>query len=253
MLKPSIVLQKIVERVFRAAGFSFQKLPPVGYVPINVLDLVVQEVYRENGQFSFIEIGANDGKHVDPMYRYVRNSGWKGLLVEPHPSIFKKLRENYRGIPGMVLENSAITERDGSVKLFAFESDDLHAGMLASLNKGYVKFNGDGVKGKVKEFEVPSLSVSSLLLKHGIEEFDLLQIDTEGHDYNILIQFLDRGILPRIIHFENNFFTWSEKNEVARRLTNLGYNYLHLGIDTLAYRQSNHEGFEKRMGATKLT
>jgi hypothetical protein len=174
-------------------------------------------------------------------------------LVEPHPSIFEKLKENYRGISGMVLENSAITEKDGSVKLFAFESDDLHAGMLASLNKGYVKFNGDGVKGKVKEFEVPSLTVRSLLLKHGIEEFDLLQIDTEGYDYNILSQFLDGKILPRIIHFENNFLTGNEGSEIARRLTSLGYSYLHIGIDTLAYRQRSHESFEKRMGATKLT
>jgi len=252
MINPALVLQKVIERSLRSLGYSVQKLPPPGYVPIDVLDLVVQEVYREKGALSFIEIGANDGKHVDPLFRYVRNPGWTGLLVEPHPVTFRKLEENYRGIPGMTLENAAITETDGSVKLFGFESDDLHAGMLASLNKGYVRFNGDGIKGTVKEFDVPSLSVKSLLQKHQITAFDLLQIDTEGYDYNILIQFLDAGVLPRIIHFENNFLTGKQRTHVAKRFIALGYRYLHIGIDTLAYRQEQSEAFASRMKGSKL-
>jgi len=251
MLSPALVFQKIVERCGRSLGFSVQRLPPSGYVPIDVLDLVIEKVYRARGTFSFIEIGANDGRHVDPVYRYVRNPGWKGLLVEPHPITFKKLEENYRGIEGMTLENAAITETDGSIKLFAFDSTDLHAGMLASLNRDLVRFNGDGVRGKIQEFDVPSLSVKSLLAKHGIREFDLLQIDTEGYDYPILMQFLDGGVLPRIVHFENNFLTGAERTEAARRFTALGYAFLNIGIDTLAFRQESDEAFEARMKDAK--
>lgn len=251
MLSPALVLQKIVERCGRSLGYSVQRLPPAGYVPIDVLDLVIQDVYRAKGSFLFIEIGANDGRHVDPLYRYVRNPGWKGLLVEPHPRNFKRLEENYRGIEGMTLENAAITETDGSIKLFGFESDDLHAGMLASVNRDLVRFNGDGIRGKIQEFNVPSLSVKSLLAKHQITDFDLLQIDTEGYDYNILTQFLEGGVLPRIIHFENNFLTGAQRTQVGQRFTALGYAFLNIGIDTLAYRQASSEAFEARMTGAK--
>ena len=123
--------------------------------------------------------------------------------------------------------------------------------MLASLNKDFVRFNGDGIQGKIQEFDVPSLSVKSLLEKHGIREFDLLQIDTEGYDYNILIQFLDAGVLPRIIHFEHNFLTGVQRTEVVRRFTALGYASLCIGIDTLAFRQKADQAFEARMKDSK--
>jgi hypothetical protein len=125
--------------------------------------------------------------------------------------------------------------------------------MLASLNKGYVRFNGDGVRGAIEEIVVPSLSVASLLAKHRIEQFDLLQIDTEGYDYQILIQFLESDTLPRLIHFENNFLTSEQRADIAGRLITLGYRYLHIGIDTLAYRQRADDSFERRMTGTKLT
>jgi len=252
MLDPFLVFQKIVDRTFHLFGYSLHRMPPSGYIPIDVLDLVIQDLRRLKPELFFIEIGANDGKHVDPLYRYVSAGQLKGLLVEPQPTMFQRLQANFDGVPGLIFDNAAITEQDGSVKLYAFDSDDAHATMLASLNKDYLKFNGDGVKGKITEVDVPSLSVRSLLRKHDIKAFDILQIDTEGYDYKILVQFLEGGVLPSIIHFENNFLTAVERTDIAKRLISMGYRYLNIGIDMLAYRQMADESFEVRMQGTKL-
>lgn len=37
----------------------------------------------EKEDFSFIQVGANDGYTNDPIYKYVRLYDWTGVLVEP--------------------------------------------------------------------------------------------------------------------------------------------------------------------------
>jgi hypothetical protein len=65
------------------------------------------------------------------------------------------------------------------------------------------------------------------------------------------MQFLDNGILPQIIHFEHNFLTGAQRTEVALRFSALGYAFLAIGIDTLAYLQKSNQSFENRVKGAK--
>ena len=63
-----------------------------------------------------------------------------------------------------------------------------------------------------------------------IDEIDLLHIDTEGHDYNILINY-DFEIKPKKILFEHKHTDGTNKcernyNKILNKLYNLGYEFV---------------------------
>jgi hypothetical protein len=60
--------------------------------------------------FFFIQIGAYDGRKGDPIYELVRVNRCSGILVEPQPDIFERLKQNYAGFSGLAFEQAAIVE-----------------------------------------------------------------------------------------------------------------------------------------------
>src|SRR5688500_19325979 len=77
-------------------------------------------LYR-NMDFFFVQIGSNDGKTGDPLYEYIKECKWKGILVEPVPYLFEKLKQTYRGFEGLLFENSAIDTKDGYRTFYRIE------------------------------------------------------------------------------------------------------------------------------------
>jgi len=78
----------------------------------------------------------------------------------------------------------------------------------------------------VKE-KVPCISLNDLLKKHQVAKIDLLQIDTEGHDSEIILNLDFKVIKPKIIHFEHGvskgFISKEEFSTVTEVLHNNGY------------------------------
>jgi len=46
----------------------------------------------------FVQIGANDGLHHDFIHDFALKQSWQGLLVEPNPPVFERLKQNYQSI-----------------------------------------------------------------------------------------------------------------------------------------------------------
>ena len=78
------------------------------------------------------------------------------------------------------------------------------------------------------------MTFKELLLKHHIEKYNLLQVDTEGYDYKILQMALAEDSRPEIIHFENAILSVNEKLLAENLLRDKGYRYLDIGSDTIA-------------------
>src|SRR5690348_13962179 len=58
----------------------------------------------------FIQIGSNEGvMSTDPLCALILKEHWQGVLIEPVPRIFEKLKENYAGCPQLHFENVAIS------------------------------------------------------------------------------------------------------------------------------------------------
>lgn len=64
-------------------------------------DGVIDEILRRLGisQGWCVEFGAYDGKSDSNTWNLIHNRGWKGVLIEPLPDAFQKLKKNCEGLP----------------------------------------------------------------------------------------------------------------------------------------------------------
>jgi FkbM family methyltransferase len=227
---------------------SASRLIPINVFPLVVEDLVQRKI-RGGGQpadFFFVQIGAHDGVHGDPIRPFVEKYHWHGLLVEPQPEIYQRLVANYAAEPQLTFAKAAVADQNGMATMYTFKkSPDLpdHATMLASFNRDALVYNGHGYQGEIEPLIVPALDLKTLLSKHKISQVDLLQIDTEGYDYEIIKLLSDSPIRPEIIHFESAFLNAELKHECGELLHALGYRALTIGVDTIAYRQAGDDNF----------
>lgn len=250
----SLIFEKALARA--SALFGYELKPHLSHKSpsIDILDLAIRDLMSRQPDVFFLQIGAHDGVSYDPIHTYVTQFHWKGFLVEPQPAIFQKLKQNYANEKQLLFENSAIAQRDGTLELHCFESADAedHASMLASTRKHYLALNGDGHRGALKTITVPALSLESLLSKHQVKRVNLLQIDTEGFDFEIIKMIDFQRMKPEIIHYENNFLNRRQKSECSRILGGENYALLNLGIDTIAYLQPSSDEFKSREQLSKI-
>ncbi len=214
--------------------------------PINVFALVVDDWSRRRlsgPPFFFVEIGAHDGKHLDPIYDCVTERGWHGVLIEPQPSIFELPGNRQPGRrDGLEFLQCGIMETDGFGSITRFKDGqglDDHSTMLASFNPVSVENNLHGHKGELESVKVPVMSPKTLCDKYP-QDWDLLQVDTEGFDEKIILGILAAGKRPAIIHFESAWRTPSYKPLISQ-LYAAGYRMDEIGLDTICYRQRDEK------------
>lgn len=133
-------------------------------------DLIISEYF---GEFKghLLDIGANNGVTFSNS-RLLIESGWTGVLVEPSLA-YAKLCELYKGHQGIECLDCAISDKE--VELTFYETSD---SLVASLSK--TVWMG---KFPYKERTVKTVPYSAIQ-----SQFDFINIDTEGEDWNILQQ-----------------------------------------------------------------
>ena len=207
--------------------------------PFNVLEIILSKYIQCQPGFFFIQIGANDGVRWDPLHKFICEHDLQGVLVEPLPDLFKDLKENYNDCTKLHFENCAISNCDGTgiiyrAKRGAPVEDWVHG--IASFDKLHVSSRVPQ-EWLVSE-QVDTRTPKSLLEKYKVDHIDLLQIDTEGFDFEIIKMFIAAGNLPKIINYENVHLSSQEKVECKNLLYENGYSYLDVGIDVLAVHNS---------------
>ena len=201
-----------------------------------MLELVIEHYLRSDPTFNFVQIGANDGVRWDELHPIIVRHHLTGLLVEPLPDMFDQLRQNYRSEPQLSFENAAVALETGTRTLFRVKPDgDVpdYAHGWASFSKGAIAAN---FKRHLQEVTVPTVTVKDLLEKHGIARITLLQVDTEGYDYEILKMFFQEGVFPEIINFEYIHLSYNDYLDCRRSLVDNGYRFIDTLMDTLAIR-----------------
>lgn len=209
---------------------------------INLLQLVIQDLMMKRGEkLSFVQIGAHDGYHLDPIRPYVEKHHWSGVLVEPQPEIFKQLIKNYENEKQLTFVNAAIAHKGNKPLLVGFKDKSLphHSTMLASFNYVAVMQNTHGYQGETFALDVPTLTLEELFDQNAITMLDLLQIDTEGYDYEILKMLRVGKVRPTCIHFESAFYGRDDLTACYGMLDQMGYRLACTGIDTIAYLQTD--------------
>lgn len=205
----------------------------------------------------FMEIGSWEGIGNDRFYPLVKKHKISGILIEPQEDAFRRLKENYAYHDKVIFENVAVAEKD-CVKPLFFPPRDCRVmpPSRASLRKEVVEneiafFQREDIlpagdySQHIFSKPVQCLSVSSILKKHGINKVDIMQIDTEGYEYEILKSMPFDKIRPRIIRCEYAHMNKAGYRNSIKMLKKNGYSLiLHEG-DILALR--NIRGIKKRL------
>jgi FkbM family methyltransferase len=225
-----------VKRALHRAGFDLIRYAPPFDRPFEVLPLVVRERLALDSDFFFIQIGANDGVHADPLRDLIMKHDLRGVLVEPVPEAFAALVNNYHACHRLRFENVAIGAREGTLPFYRVRPGTEGPRFwfdIASFDRTVLTRHGIPEE-HIETLPVPTITLPSLLAKHGVTRLDLLQIDAEGHDGIILREALAAGLTPRIINYESIHLPPVERYAVKQLLAEHGYRFIDVERDTLA-------------------
>jgi FkbM family methyltransferase len=209
--------------------------------------------------FFFIQIGAHNGVSNDPLHDFIVGFGLQGILVEPQPQAFAELSRNYSNFPTITLENVAIADEEGEKTFYTIKPELgflQYCSQIASLHRAHTRhmierhLAHEASREVVKEFKMRGLTAdaciagqtvrsstfSSLLARHGVSRYDLLQIDAEGSDYEVLKAAEIGRFKPGFVNYEHEHLNERDRQESWRFLKGLGYHlFTHSNGDTAAY------------------
>lgn len=198
------------------------------------------EYTQRSGNFFFVQIGANDGVRGDPVREHVLKHNWSGLLVEPVPHVFGRLKHNYVGQAGLSFANVAVSHNNGSATMLApLELPDGAPNPLSHLST----FDSRVIRkhkwakdiGKLMQpTEVQTVTLPTLFEEFSVEHIDGLFVDTEGHDKTILDQLDLSAVRPHFVLYEHGHLPANDQADLADRFTSAGYGLTTMRRDTFA-------------------
>jgi FkbM family methyltransferase len=206
----------------------------------------------------FVKVGANDGIIDDPCSDIlIGNTKWKGLLIEPVPYCFCRLRANFQDVQRFSLEQVAIGATTGEATFYYVDEKARESipelpwwfDKLGSFDRSHIVKWLNGLPDRfIIESTVEVCTLSDVLKRNGIRDVHLLHIDTEGHDYEVLktLDFANQS--PVVIFVEHKHLPNAQKTEMVRLLRNNGYTVRNCGQDYFAL---NKEAY-KRLQQTAL-
>lgn len=135
----------------------------------------------------FLDIGANDGVTFSNT-KMLSERGWGGVLVEPSPKAYARLKDIYKGINGVYTYPFAIGNHNGTAVLN--ESSSLinpHDVALVSTLKPEEMDRFKSIT-QYTPVEVKVFRWKTFLNRLKYKTFDFISIDAEGLDLDILRQ-----------------------------------------------------------------
>jgi FkbM family methyltransferase len=195
-------------------------------------------------QAFFVEVGANDGQAHDPLRELLREHPWRGIMVEPVPHVFARLRANSADLAGRVaLVNAAISTTDGERPFHHLRPAAEHerAGLpdyydaLGSFSRELLLSHAGeigGLESRIVTTSVPTLTLASLLRRHAVTHVDLLLLDTEGHDWEIVRSAELEKLRPRLLVYEHFHLAAADRSVCRAHVQHAGYATLEEGFDT---------------------
>ena len=168
---------------------------------------------------NIIHVGANIGDcfnelEIISLFDYVSIND-TCVFVEPIPYLFKQLEENYNTkYPGnkFIFINKAVSNHTGEVEMtMVSESTDFtkeefrYYPAMSSIDPDFIakhQAEGNVDNAFMEKITVPAITLTDIVQQSGMTFIDLLQVDAEGHDFEILYAY-DFSVIPKKIIFEH--------------------------------------------------
>ena len=176
---------------------------------------------------NYIEIGALDGVKYSNTKYLEESLGWSGILIEPNPVSFDRLKLNR---PQNTLVSSLISNQRNELEYSYYENENMAAvsgatSTLTDKNKAVFYENKDDWYQKCREKYLRKTllkptTLDSVIEASSIKEFGFCSIDVEGHELQVLQSF-SFNVDVSILLIEKN----PNDNEIAELLKAKHYIY----------------------------
>jgi len=162
---------RVREAARPAAERRWPFLPRAEGTELNLtFDDLLEFQYARGRDFVFLTVGAFDGLANDPLSRFVLTHDCRGVLIEPQPAVYARLRENFRDCPRGELLNAAVDAVSGSRELYYVAKSN---GVLADWTEQIASFQlahvrkheaqAPGLTGHIRSQMVRTISFDDLL------------------------------------------------------------------------------------------
>jgi FkbM family methyltransferase len=173
----------------------------------------------------FLQIGVHVGN--DEAFEIIKDHDIEmGILVEPLPHLIPYIKENYKDIKNIIIENKAIATNNTTEISFFYDTNDPIT-ELSSMKKEHL-LEHKIKEEDIKEIKVETETLNSMMDRYGITELDYLFVDTEGFDYDILISFdmskyKIKNIIFEDIHMDGTGVRGVKYKTLVNKMTSEGY------------------------------
>jgi hypothetical protein len=171
---------------------------------------IPETIVNTMNHVDYLQIGSHVGNTSNDHLFNTNLTNKNIILIEPVPFLFEQLKQNYRSKlsqNNIAFLNIAISDKNDTLQLYIpsmrndFSKFPNWASQLASTNSEHISKHMPTLA--IDIITVPCVSLNTLIHTIGIKTIDYLMIDTEGHDYDILMN-LDLSVIkPTKIRFEN--------------------------------------------------
>ena len=186
---------------------------------------LVIEAYFKGKPGHLLDIGANDGQTFSNSRNLLLNLNWSGLLVEPAPKPYAKLKALYKGNDLVQTLNVAIGDAEEWVDFYDMGE---HVGNGdSSLLSTMVQSECDRWNGtKFKKTKVRCQPYSEIE-----DVYDFITIDAEGKDIDILRQIDLKHTYCLCIEWNNN----NEVLEEIRAIVPARFSIIHKNLENVIF------------------
>jgi FkbM family methyltransferase len=159
-----------------------------------------------DGPGTFVELGAFDGINQNNTYWLEQNRGWRGILIEPIPEVFRRCVANR---PLATVVNCACVAPDYGER----DIEMVYSGLMSIVRGARLSDEADEAwvaRGEQLQqlqrysVRVPVRTLTSVLAEYSRRPIDLLSLDVEGYELQV-VQGLDLDrFRPRNILIEES-------------------------------------------------
>ena len=181
----------------------------------------------------FVKVGAHDGITGDPCSDILlANKNWRGLLIEPVPYCFDRLKVNFQDSRRFSLEQVAIGASAEEVTFYYVDAKAIESlpnlpewfDQLGSFYRNNITKFLDGVlEPFIIECRIQVCPLSDVITRNRIHDVHLLLVDTQGHDYEVLKTLDFSKQAPLSIFIEHHNLSDAQKTEMLHFLRKRGY------------------------------
>ena len=180
----------------------------------------------------FIDIGAHDGVAYSNSFVFEKLRGWRGVCIEPNPTVFAQLAANRQ----CTTLNCCVSDVAGAVPFLKISG---YSEMLSGIVEKYEPEHRERVERELKQFggsseviPVQTRTLNDIAAECGFAEVTYLSIDTEGSEFAILQSIDFKRLFVHAITVEYNFDHL--KSRMISLMHGNGFDYVQtLGHDLL--------------------